>query len=187
MKLKRVISVIVMFGFLSIFGLCLPKKCCKTEFEKNVEDIVRSYLRGKLNRKLLSDIYGEKLKEINMEENKGIAILQFDHECYKIGIRYLDLKSKNDDVIPESLSFYAKDGDEEALPLSVFFDLCEKEDYYEPRKAIPSASFKYIEGDSPYRISISVDDAFIYYKNIRNSSGRIIQLTRYPKSWDEEK
>ena len=183
MKFKKVISVLFIFGFLSIFGLCLPKGCCKSEFKRNVEDIVRNYLRGQLNRKLIEKIYMDRLSL----EKEGDAFVKYDLGCYKVQIDYSNSTEKNDDAIPESFWLFAKSGDEDSLPLSVFFDLCGKEDYYGPHSKIPIASFKYIEGDSPYRISISVDDAFIYYKNIRNSSGRIIQLTRYPKSWDEEK
>jgi len=186
MKLKKIISLLVMFGLLNGYGLSLPKKCCKTEFQKNIENIVRCYLRGQFNQKLIKEIYGDKLKVIP-NENEGSACLQYDIGCYEIEIHYLDSNAKTDDATPKSLSFYAKDGDEEALPLSVFFDLCGKEEYYGPHSKIPIASFKYIEGDSPFRIRISVDDAFIYYKDLKNSSGRIIQLTRYPKSWDEEK
>jgi hypothetical protein len=187
MKFKKVISVLFIFGFLGIFGLCLPKECCKSEFKRNVEDIVKSYLKGQLNRKQLAVIYGDKLKEINIAQNQAIAMLEYDLGCYQVKMDYSDIQAKKDDVIPEYFWIYAKAGDEEALPLSVFFDLCGKEDYYEPRKAIPSASFKYIEGESPFRIRISVKDAFIIKKDLKKSSGRTIKLTRYPKSWDEEK
>ena len=187
MNLKKCIFAIVMFGLFCISGLCLPKNCCKTQFQKNVEDIVMSYLRGQLNRKLIATIYGDRLKEINPEENQGIAIFEYDVGCYQVKMRYLDMKSKNDDVNLESFCIYAKDGDNEALPLSVFFDLCGKEEHYEPRSKIPLASFKYVEGDSPFRIRILVQDAFIIYKDLRNSFGGMIELKRYPKSWDVEK
>ena len=185
MKFKKVISVLFIFGVLSSYGFCLPKKCCKTEFKKNVEDIVRSYLRGQLNRKLLSEIYGEKLKEYNIEENKNIALLQYNHGCYKVGIRYLDMKSKNDDGNPEAFCIYAKDEDRESLPLSVFFDLCGKEEHYEPRTEITWAVFKYTEGDSPFIIKISVKNVYFFEPRLKNGSGRMIELTRYPKEWEQ--
>ena len=186
MKLKKVISVLFIFGFLSSYGFCLPKKCCKTEFQKNVENIVRSYLRGQLNRKLIATIYGDKLKEIPTE-NDDCNYLQFDLECYEVEIHYSNSIDKKKDAIPESFWLFAKTGDEDALPLSVFFDLCGKEENYFPEPKIPLASFKYIEGDSPFRIRISVKDAFIIKNDLKKSSGRTIKLTRYPKLWDEEK
>ena len=187
MNFKKCIFAIIMFGFLSSLGLCLPKKCCKTEFQRNVEDIVRSYLRGQLNRKQLVEIYGDKLKEINIKENQAISIFEYDLGCYDIKMDYLDLKSKNNDVNPESICIFAKDEDREALPLTVFFDLCGKEEHYEPRTEITWAVFKYTEGDSPFIIKISVKNVYVFEPRLRKGSGRTIELTRYPKSWDQEK
>ena len=189
MKFKKAISVLFMFGFLSSYGFCLPKKCCKTEFQKNVEDIVRSYLRGQLNRKQLALIYGDRLKEINTEQNQAIAMSEYDLGCYQVKIVYLDIKSKNEDIDPKYFYFYAQDEDEEGLPLSVFFDMCGKEDGVELRAKMPIASFLYSEVDSTFRISILVKAIYNVTEkiNLRKGSGRTIQLTRYPKSWDEEK
>ena len=177
-----------MFGFLSSSGLCLPKKCCKTEFQRNVDEIVRSYLRGQLNRKLIEKIYGDKLKEIPLE-NKNCNYLLYDIGCYEIEIHYSDLNAKNDDAIPESFWLFAKDGDNEALPLSVFFDLCGQEEGSELRAKIPIASFIYSEAHSTFRISILVKAIYNVTEKIklRKGSGRMIELTRYPKSWDQEK
>jgi len=187
MNFKKCIFAIVMFWFFCGYGLCLPKKCCKNEFQRNVEDIVRTYLSGQLNRKLITTIYGDRLKEINAERNQGIAIFQYDIGCYHVKMDYSDLKAKNDDAIPESFWLYAKDGDNEALPLSVFFDLCGKEEFFGPHSMAKVASFIYIEGDSPFRIRISITDVIMLDKDLRKCSGRKIELTRYPKSWDEEK
>ena len=181
MKFKKVISVLFIFGFLSIFGLCLPKGCCKSEFKRNVEDIVRNYLRGQLNRNQLVEIYGDRLKEINIEENQAISICEYDLGCYEIKVDYSDMKSKNDDVNPEAFCIYAKDEDEEGLPISVFFDLCGKEDHYQPHTEITRAVFKYTEGDSPFIIKISVKNVYVFEPRLKNGSGRMIELTRYPQ------
>ncbi len=186
MKFKKCIFVVVMFGFLSSSGLCLPKKCCKTEFQRNVEDIVISYLRGQLNRKLIATIYGDKLKEIPIE-NENCNYLHYDLGCYEVEIHYSDSIAKKDDAIPKSFYFFAKDKDREALPLSVFFELCRKEEHYEPRTEITKAVFKYTEGDSTYIIRILVKNVYVFEPRLRKGSGRTIELTRYPKSWDEEK
>jgi len=183
MKFKKIISILVMFGFLSNYGFCLPKKCCKTEFQKNVEDIVRSYLRGQLNQKLIKEIYGDKLKVIP-NENEESACLQYDIGCYEIEIHYIDSNAKKNDVTPKSFWIYAKDGDDDALPLSVFFNLCGNEVDYEPRSEITTASFKYIEGDSPYIIRILVKNVYVFEPRLKKGSGRTIELTRYPKEWD---
>ncbi len=183
MNFKKCIFAIVMFGFLSSLGLCLPKKCCKTEFQRSVEDIVRTYLSGQLNRKLIEKIYRDRLSI----EKEGNAFVKYDLGCYKIQIDYSNSKAKNDDLIPESFWLFAKVGDYEALPLSVFFDLCGNEEHYEPRTEITKALFKYTEGDSPYIIRILAKNVYVFEPKLRNGSAGMIELTRYPKSWDEVK
>jgi len=178
--------MIITLMFISNICLPLPKGCFKTEFEKYMEDVVINYLKGELNRRHLEKLFRYKLRIVNIEENINIPIIEYEYECYKIVIDYFDIKAKKDDVIPESIGFYAKDGDEEAFPLSIFFDLCGKECYFEPRTKIKRASFKYIESESPYKLKISAVDVLMSDKNLRYCSTRAIELFRYSKESDAE-